>query len=242
MIRLLRRPNVVGISLVRDKVYLTQPDVKIMSSGVEYEVIGTPVLTPAVSDIIDVSDKASQLPPSYIMPAGCSPNFGKDGGYYTANHCVSGDKVVMVDKDLNKIGEANVVKRHKWRPFGFFCIVMSLITGKIQCVNEDLAVIDSGNSGDIPIGVLSGGTVPPGVTFIAPLTPKPEDYIGEKITGVTFDYDAKDYHVCVCDVFDYGIVKYMIDNKPYLVKVWYARGQSKPGFSVTNIYTLHNAV
>lgn len=245
MIKLLRKRNVAGISLLKDKVYLTQPDVKVMNSGMEYEVIGQPTPFTAVADIIALHEEGagSRREPvpdgsGFTMPYGCSPHFGSVGKYFTASHCIPRDSntVDLIDRDLKKVSTANVIKKHKWKKFGFFCFLFSVLTKKIQCINEDWAVLDAGNEGDKPIGVLSGGTVPPGYTFIAPLVENPEKYVGSKVTGIAFDYDARDYHVCICDIFDYGIVKYTIDNKPYLVKVWYARGYSKPGFSGTNAF------
>ena len=44
-----------------------------------------------------------------------------------------------------------------------------------------------------------------------------------------------------CDVVVInGVVKYVIDSEWYFVRVWYAKGFSKPGFSGTNIYPLIN--
>lgn len=249
MIKLLRKHNVVGISLLKDKVYLTQPDVKVMNSGMEYEVIGQPTPFIAVADIIALHEalheegagSRRELGGSgFTMPYGCSPHFGSVGKYYTANHCIPRDSntVDLIDRDLKKVGTANVIKKHKWKKFGFFCFLLSVLTKKMQCINEDWAVLDAGNDGDKPIGVLSGGTVPPGYTFIAPLVENPEKYVGSKVTGIAFDYDARDYHICICDIFDYGVVKYVIGSEWYFVRVWYAKGFSKPGFSGTNIYPL----
>lgn len=244
-LKLLKKEGIVGISFIKDKVYLSYP---ITIHGVsEYEVIGQPTLFTAAADIIALHEEGagSRREPvpggsGFTMPSGCSPHFGSGGKYYTANHCIPRDSntVDLINRDLKKVGTANVIKKHKWKKFGFFCFLLSVLTQKIQCINEDWAVIDDGNSGDKPIGVLSGGTVPPGYTFIAPLVENPEKYVGSKVTGIAFDYDARDYRICICDIFDYGVVKYVIGSEWYFVRVWYAKGFSKPGFSGTNIYPL----
>lgn len=232
MLRLLRRKDVVGISLVSSRVYVSRPTTV---HGVEdVVVVGTPV--PFAADAVGVGASFSVSQPNLVMPAGCSPDFGS-GEYYTAQHCIgSKDAVDVIDGSLAKVGEAKAVRKNHWRRFGFFCAVLSVITGKLQCVNKDWAVIDIGNPGDNPVAVLSGGTVPPGFTFFAPLTDSPKSLIGKKLYGTSFDYDAKKFVVNEWEVFDYGVVKYVVEGSPYVVEVLFAKGFSKPGFSGTNAY------
>lgn len=229
----LRKKNVVGISLLKDKVYLANPDVKVMESGVEYEVIGTPV-------------------PMILQPVGCSPDYGSSGNYYTAQHCIGirgADTVQVYDPNANKTYTAKVVKQNPWKPLSFFsalvlsiCEVLKQLFG-VNCtteipVNKDWAIIDIGNEGDAPIGILSGGTIPPGITFFAPLVNNPEQYVGKKLKGTSYDYDARQYVTSEWEIFDYGIIKYGTSNEMYLVEAWYTRGFSKPGFSGTNAYAV----
>jgi hypothetical protein len=226
MLKLLRRllhdKNVVGFSLVRNKVYLRAPAVVPREYG-EVEVIGEPK-------------------PFFRYPAGCSPDFRVGGsGFLTAQHCVgisrSRGEVKMSDGTYAKI-----VKANPWRPLTrwvmFWCFVEHLLTGKaVSCLNKDWALIDGGNEfSATPVGVLSGGTEPPGMSFFAPYIDNPEEWIGKDVCGVSYDYDAGKYVVGTWRITDLGVVKYEIDGIIYPVCAWYARGYSKPGYSGTNAF------
>jgi hypothetical protein len=220
--RLLKDRNVVGFSLVKNKVYLKSPAVVPREYG-EVEVIGEPK-------------------PFFRYPAGCSPDFQVGGSeFLTAQHCVgitkSNGSVKMSDGTY-----AMIVKANPWRPLTrlvmFCCFAEHLLTGKtVSCLNKDWALIDGGNEFTaLPVGVLSGGTEPPGISFFAPYTDNPEEWIGRDICGVSYDYDAEKYVLNTWRIEDLGVVKYEIDGKIYPVYAWYARGYSKPGFSGTNAF------
>jgi hypothetical protein len=219
--RLLLDRNVVGVSLVKNKVYLRSPAAVPREYG-EVEVIGEPV-------------------PFFRYPIGCSPDFQVEGGFLTAQHCVgiakSSGEVRMNDGTYAKIVRAN-----PWRPLTrwmlFWCFVEYLLTGKaVNCLNKDWAVIDSGNEFTAtPIGALSGGTEPPGMSFFAPYVQNPEEWVNRDICGVSYDYDAQKYVLGTWSIVDLGVVKYEIEGRIYPVFAWYARGFSKPGFSGTNAF------
>ena len=220
--RLLLDRNVVGVSLVRDKVYLNAPAAVPREYG-EVEVIGTPV-------------------PFFRQPVGCSPDFKVGGNeFLTAQHCV-GISRTSGEVEMSDGTHARIVKANPWHPLNrwllLWCFVEYVLTGRIAgCLDKDWAVIDSGNEFTAtPIGALSGGTEPPGISFFAPFTDKPEEWIGKEICGVSYDYDAQRYVLGVWNVVDLGVVKYEIEGKIYPVFVWYARGYSKPGFSGTNAF------
>ena len=220
--RLLKDKNAVGFSLAKNKIYLKSPAVVTREYG-EVEIIGTPV-------------------PFFRQPIGCSPDF-KVGcnGFLTAQHCLGitrlSGEVKMNDETYAKIIEAN-----PWRPLTrwvmFWCFVGYLLNGKtVSCLNKDWAIIDAGNEFTAtPIGVLSGGTEPPGVSFFAPYVPNPQEWIGREVCGVSYDYDAQKYVLGAWQISDLGMVKYEIEGKVYPVYAWYARGFSKPGFSGTNAF------
>jgi len=220
--RLLHDNNVVGFSLVKNKVYLRSPAAVPREYG-EVEVIGEPK-------------------PFFRQPSGCSPDFQVGGnGFLTAQHCVgisrSSGEVKMSDGVYAKIVRAN-----PWRPLTKWmlieCFLEHLLTGKtVSCLNKDWALIDGGNEfTTAPIGALSGGTEPPGMSFFAPYVPNPEMWIGKEICGVSYDYDAGKYVVGMWRIEDLGIVRYDIDGRVYPVFAWFARGFSKPGFSGTNAF------
>lgn len=220
--RLLKDENVVGFSLVKNKVYLRAPAAVPREYG-EVEVIGEPK-------------------PFFRYPLGCSPDFQIGGNeFLTAQHCVgitrSSGEVKMNDGTYAKI-----VKANPWKPLTrwtlFWCFIEYLLTGKIvSCLNKDWAIIDGGNEFTAaPIGTLSGGTEPPLMSFFAPYTISPEEWIGKDICGISYDYDAKRYVLGIWKIEDLGIVKYEIEGNVYPVLAWYARGYSKPGFSGTNAF------
>jgi hypothetical protein len=226
MIKLLRRllkdRNAVGFSLVKNKVYLRSPTAVTREFG-EVEVIGEPK-------------------PFFRQPVGCSPDFEVGGnGFLTAQHCLgiskSHGEVKMSDETYAKI-----VKANPWLPLTrwvvFWCFIEYLLTGKtVNCLNKDWALIDVGNEhASTPIGALSGGTEPPGISFFAPYVSNPEEWVGKEICGVSYDYDAQKYVLGVWQISDLGVVKYEIEGKVYPVYAWYARGFSKPGFSGTNAF------
>jgi hypothetical protein len=224
MIKLLKRllydKNVVGFSLIKSKVYLRSP-AAVPREYEEVEVIGTPV-------------------PFFRYPAGCSPDFRVGNAFLTAQHCIginrASGEVKMSD------GTAKIVKANPWRPLTkwllFWCFVEYLIAGKLDsCLNKDWALIDAGNEFTAePIGALSGGTEPPGISFFAPYVSNPEKWVGRNVCGVSYDYDAQRYVLGTWKIVDLGVVKYELDGKIYPVYVWYARGYSKPGFSGTNAF------
>jgi hypothetical protein len=113
-----------------------------------------------------------------------------------------------------------------------------LLTGRtVSCLNKDWALVDGGNEFTAtPIGALSGGTEPPGMSFFAPYVDNPEEWVGKDICGVSYDYDAQKYVLGTWSIVDLGVVKYEIEGRIYPVYVWYARGYSKPGFSGTNAF------
>jgi hypothetical protein len=220
--RLIKDENVVGFSLVKNKVYLRSPAAVPREYG-EMEVIGEPK-------------------PFFRYPVGCSPDFGVGGNeFLTAQHCVgitrTSGEVKMSDGTYAKIIRAN-----PWRPLTkwtlFLCFIEYLITGKtVSCLNKDWATIDGGNEfHTLPVGALSGGTEPPGVSFFAPYVKNPEEWIGKEICGVSYDYDAQLYVFGMWKIEDLGVVKYKIEGRVYPVYAWYARGFSKPGFSGTNAF------
>jgi len=220
--RLLKDKNTVGFSLVKNKVYLMTPAAVPRDYG-EFEVIGKPK-------------------PFFRYPIGCSPNFRVGlNRFLTAQHCIganrSSGEVKMSDGTYAKITFAN-----PWRPitkFAYYrCYIRYILTGRTtNCINKDYALIDSGNEfTDIPIGVLSGGTEPPGKTFFAPYIENPERWIGREICGISYDYDTKTYVLGRWKIEDLGVVKYEIEGKIYPVYVWYAQNFSKPGFSGTNAF------
>jgi len=220
--RLLKDENVVGFSLVKNKVYLRSPAV-VPREYEEVEVIGTAV-------------------PFFRYPAGCSPDFKAGGnGFLTAQHCVGISKSYGEVK-MNDETYAKIVKANPWRPLTrwvlFWCFIEYLVTGKIvNCLNKDWALIDSGNEFTaMPVGTLSGGTEPPGISFFAPYVSNPEEWIGKEVCGVSYDYDAKQYVLGVWKVEDVGVVRYDIEGRMYPVYAWYARGFSKPGYSGTNAF------
>jgi hypothetical protein len=221
--RLIRDSNVVGISLIRNKVYLRSPATVPREYGEEVEVIGTPM-------------------PFFRYPIGCSPSFkvGRNE-FLTAQHCLgitkSKGEIKMSDGTYAKIVRAN-----PWRPLSTWmllhCFVEYLLTGKMMsCLNKDWAIIDGGNEfTSAPIGALSGGTEPPGMSFFAPYVPDPERWVGKEVCGIAYDYDAQKYVLGRWKITDLGIVKYGINGRVYLVYAWYARGFSKPGYSGTNAF------
>jgi hypothetical protein len=220
--RLLKDENVVGFSLVKNKVYVKAPAVIPKEYG-EIEIIGEPR-------------------PFFRFPFGCSPDFETgDGRFLTAQHCVGIDRsqgeVMMSDKTYAKIIQAN-----PWTPLTrwslLWCFVEYLLTGKtVSCLNKDWAIIDSGNEfTGRPIGALSGGTEPPGISFFAPFVTNPEEWINKEICGVSYDYDNQQFVLGTWQIADLGVVKYEIDGNIYPVYAWFARGFSKPGFSGTNAF------
>jgi len=220
--RLLHDVNVVGFSLVRNKVYLRAPAAVPRECG-EVEVIGTPV-------------------PFFRYPVGCSPDFGVGGNeFLTAQHCVGINKAQGFVK-MNDNTHAKIVRANPWRPLTkfmlFWCFVEYLLTGRANsCLNRDWATVDAGNAFTaVPIGVLSGGTEPPGMSFFAPYVPNPQEWIGKEICGIAYDYDARKYMLGVWKIEDLGMVKYEIGGKVYPVYAWYARGYSKPGYSGANAF------
>ena len=220
--RLLKDKNVVGFSLVKNKVYLSAPAAVPREYG-EVEIIGEPK-------------------PFFRYPLGCSPNFQIGGNeFLTAQHCV-GITRYSGEVKMNDGTYAKIVKANPWTPLTrwtlFWCFIEYLITGKtVSCLNKDWATIDGGNEFTAtPIGALSGGTEPPGMSFFAPYTPSPEKWIGKDICGISYDYDAKRYVLGIWKIEDLGIVRYEIEGNVYPVLAWYARGYSKPGFSGTNAF------
>jgi len=219
--RLLLDRNVVGVSLVKNKVYLKSPAAVPREYG-EVEVIGEPV-------------------PFFRQPVGCSPDFQVEGGFLTAQHCV-GIAKSSGEVRMNDGTYAKIVKANPWYPLTrwvlFWCFVEHLLTGRtVSCLNKDWAVIDSGNEFTAtPIGALSGGTEPPGMSFFAPFVVKPEEWVNRDICGISYDYDAQKYVLGVWNIVDLGVVKYEIEGRIYPVYAWYARGFSKPGFSGTNAF------
>ena len=219
--RFLRDSNVVGFSLVKNKVYLKTPTAVPREYG-DVEVIGEPR-------------------PFFRYPVGCSPDFKAGDWFLTAQHCVGINKsqgeVKMSDGTY-----ARIVKANPWSPLTrwvlIWCFVEHLLTGRtVSCLNKDWALIDAGNEFTaVPIGALSGGTEPPGVSFFAPYVPNPEEWIGKEVCGVSYDYDDQRYVVRTWQIADLGVVKYEIDGRIYPVYAWYARGFSKPGFSGTNAF------
>ena len=220
--RLLKDKNAVGFSLVKNKIYLKSPAVVTREYG-EVEIIGTPV-------------------PFFRQPIGCSPDFKVGGNrFLTAQHCLgitrSSGEVKMSDGTYAKIVRAN-----PWRPLTkwvlFWCFIEYLLTGKITgCLNKDWALIDAGNEFTAtPVGTLSGGTEPPGISFFAPYVSNPEEWVGREVCGISYDYDAQKYVLGVWQIVDLGVVKYEIEGKVYPVYAWYARGFSKPGYSGTNAF------
>jgi hypothetical protein len=137
---------------------------------------------------------------------------------------------------------AKIVRANPWRPLTrwvlFWCFVEYLLTGRtVRCVNKDWATVDGGNEFQpYPVGVLSGGTEPPGMSFFAPFVEHPERWIDEDICGISYDYDAQKYVLGTWRIEDLGVVRYDIDGKIYPVFAWFARGYSKPGFSGTNAF------
>jgi hypothetical protein len=107
---------------------------------------------------------------------------------------------------------------------------------KLCCVNRDWAVISVGNTGEKPVAVLSGGTVPPGWAFFAPLVDDPLRLVGRTVTGIARDYDRGEDVIGQWNIVDYGVVKYIIDGGVYIVEALIARGFSKRGYSGTNVY------
>jgi len=220
--RLLKDDNLVGFSLVKNKVYVKAPVVAPRELG-EVEVIGEPK-------------------PLFRYPLGCSPDFKVGGnGFLTAQHCV-GITRYQGEVKMNDGTYAKIVKANPWVPLTrwtlFWCFVEYLLTGKtVSCLNKDWAIIDSGNEfTSTPIGVLSGGTEPPGMSFFAPYVSNPEEWIGKDICGVSYDYDVQKYVLGTWNIEDLGVVKYKVDGNVYPVFAWYARGYSKPGFSGTNAF------
>jgi hypothetical protein len=222
LMRILRDGNVVGFSLIRNKVYLRSPAALPREYG-EVEVIGNPV-------------------PFFRYPLGCSPSFQVgEGEYLTAQHCLgitrSRGEVRMSDGI-----DAKIVMANPWRPLSIWalvhCFLEYLFTGKITgCLNKDWAIIGAGNEFTAyPVGALSGGTEPPGMTFFAPYVSNPEDWIGREVCGVAYDYDAQKYVFGTWRIEDLGVVKYEIGGRVYPVFAWYARGYSKPGYSGTNAF------
>jgi len=207
--------------MVRKKVYLKAPAVTPEEYG-EVEIIGEPRLF-------------------FLRPQRCSPDFSvSEGEYLTAQHCVgigTDNRQVMMSDGL----PARVVKTNPWRPLTWrnfvLCAIEYLLTKKWNCINVDWALIDRGNTHNIaPIGTLSGGTVPPGITFFAPYVSNPKEWVGKEVCGVSYDYDAQKHVLGTWRIVDLGVVKYEIEGKAYLVLAWFARGFSKPGFSGTCIY------
>jgi hypothetical protein len=219
--RLIKDENIVGISLIKNKIYLRAPTTIPQEYG-EVEVIGVPM-------------------PFFRHPVGCSPDFGVgEGEYLTAQHCLgiarSKGEIRMSD------GYAEIVRANPWRPFSFWvlahCFFEYLFTGKVvDCLNKDWATIDAGNEFTATsIGALSGGTEPPGMSFFAPYVSDPEKWVGKEICGVAYDYDAGRYVLGRWQIVDLGVVKYVIGGRVYLVYAWYARGFSKPGYSGANAF------
>jgi hypothetical protein len=226
----IRSREVVAVG--QSRVYVREPSHYLASKGIEYEIIGTPV----PMNMEPVYEGASFVKGERIRPIGCSPDYGNsDGGYYTAQHCID----IRGERDTVKMSdgsEAYVLQKNPFRRFGFFCALCSVLRRTLCCVNSDWAVISVGNTGEKPVAVLSGGTVPPGWVFFAPLVDDPTTLVGKTVTGVSRDYDSKEDVVGTWDVVDYGVVKYVIDGGIYVVEALIARGFSKPGYSGTNVY------
>jgi hypothetical protein len=226
MIRLLKRlledDNIVGFSLVKRKIYLKSPTA-VPREYEEVEVIGQPI-------------------PFFRYPVGCSPSFQVGGNeFLTAQHCI-GINRTRGEVRMSDGTYARIVRANPWTPLTklklVLCFIEYLLTGKAyNCTNVDWATINSGNEFPAaPVGVLSGGTEPPGITFFAPYVPDPERWIGYDICGVAYDYDAGRFAVGTWRIVDVGVVKYIIDRKVYPVYAWYAKGYSKPGYSGTNAF------
>jgi len=183
-----------------------------------------------------VYEGASFVKGERIRPVGCSPDYGNsDDGYYTAQHCVD----IKGNRDTVKMSdgsEAYVLQKNPFKKFGFFCLLCSVLKKTLCCVNKDWAVISVGNTGEKPVAVLSGGTVPPGWAFFAPLVDDPLRLVGKTVTGVARDYDRGEDVIGEWEVVDYGIVKYIIDGGIYIVEALIARGFTKPGYSGANVY------
>jgi hypothetical protein len=179
--------------------------------------------------------------PFFRQPVGCSPDFKVEGGFLTAQHCV-GIAKSSGEVRMNDGTYARIVKSNPWYPLTrwvlFWCFVEYLLTGRtVSCLNKDWALVDGGNEFTAtPIGVLSGGTEPPGMSFFAPYVQNPEEWINRDICGISYDYDAQKYVLGMWNIVDLGVVKYEIEGKIYPVYAWYARGFSKPGFSGTNAF------
>jgi len=219
--RFLYDHNIVGFSLVKKKVYVKSPAVIPNELG-EVEVIGEPK-------------------PFFLQPRGCSPDFEAQGTYLTAQHCVGIDNtgskpVVMMDGSY-----AAVLKANPWKPLTVWglieCMIKYFFTKRWDCINIDWALITRGNAfPSPPVGALSGGTDPPGITFFAPYVPDPHNWIGKQICGLSYDYDNHVYVQNTWDIYDLAVVRYNIDGNIYPVLAWFARGFSKPGFSGTNAF------
>jgi len=221
--RFLHDPNIVGFSLVRKKVYIKAPATIPNELG-EAEVIGEPK-------------------PFFLQPRGCSPDFETqvEGAYLTAQHCIGIDNTGSNPVTLMDGSMAAVLKANPWQPLTLWslieCMIKYFFTKKWDCINIDWALITRGNSNSAnPVGALSGGTEPPGLTFFAPYVSNPEEWVGKQICGVSYDYDNNVYVQNTWDIADLGIVRYNIEGNVYPVLAWYARGFSKPGFSGTNAF------
>jgi len=219
--RFIHDNNIVGFSLVKKKVYIKAPAIIPKELG-EVEVIGEPK-------------------PFFLQPRGCSPDFEVKGAYLTAQHCIGIDNagskpVVMLDGSY-----ATVLKANPWKPLTMWglieCVIEYFFTKKWRCINMDWALITRGNAFPAsPVGALSGGTEPPGITFFAPYVPNPHEWIGKEVCGVSYDYDSHVYVKNTWGIYDLAVVRYNINGNIYPVLAWFARGFSKPGFSGTNAF------
>jgi hypothetical protein len=227
----IRRREVVAVG--QSRVYVREPSHYLASKGIEYEIIGMPVPMGTAEPIYE---GANFVKGERIRPIGCSPDYGNgDTGYYTAQHCID----IRGERDTVKMSdgsEALIITKNPFKRFGFFCALCSIVRRTLCCVNRDWAIVSIGNTGEVPVAVLSGGTVPPGWVFFAPLVDDPTTLVGKTVTGVSRDYDSKEDVVGQWDIVDYGVVKYVIDGGIYVVEALIARGYSKPGYSGTNVY------
>ncbi|MCI4409934.1 MAG: hypothetical protein JHC26_12645 [Thermofilum sp.] len=220
--RFLKDPNIVGFSLVEKKVYVKAP-ATIPNEFGTVEVIGEPR-------------------PFFLQPRGCSPDFEtQSGSYLTAQHCIGINNdsrpITMMDGST-----ANIIKANPWQPLTTWglieCIIEYFFTRRWKCINVDWALIDRGNAfpASSPVGALSGGTEPPGLSFFAPYVDNPNEWVGKQICGISYDYDNNVYVQNTWNINDFAVVRYNIDGNIYPVFVWYAKGFSKPGFSGTNAF------
>ena len=129
---------------------------------VAIKTVGRYVKTVPVGKIV-----ALQFVDDPIYPLGCSPDYGSNGKYETARHCVLNGDICRLRNmvDMSDGGKANVVGFMEYKACrSLMCWVFARLLNKFgwihdRCIEEfDNVFIDRGNEGRYPDMVLFAGS------------------------------------------------------------------------------------